>query len=111
MPSYWIMQDKSQFLVKANISFGMIHTCSSIAQTRSLEDVCLVMIFIVLFSFVMIKLAEGTLVLRRLQKKFCSIGFTGLSFFMTVINFVKLPIDARGEEVFQKETLCLSIRF
>jgi len=52
------------------------------------------MIFIVSFFFVMIKLAEGTLVVRRLLQKFYNVNFIGLPFFMTIMNCVKLAIDA-----------------
>ena len=54
------------------------------------------MIFIALFPFVIIKLAKGTLVLRRVLQKFYNVDFISLSFFMTLMDFVKLVIDARG---------------
>ena len=49
-----------------------------------------------IISFVLITLVEGTLVLRKLQQKFYSVNFFDLPFFMTVLNFAKLAIDARG---------------
>ena len=51
----------------------------------------------------MIKLADGTLVLRRLLQKFCSVDFIGLPFFMTVMNFVKLDIDAKVWKYIEKK--------
>ena len=84
------------FFPKWDTSIGIILTFSSTILIKSLRDVFLTKRLGVSLHSVMIKLVVDTLVLKRRQKKFCSVSFIGPIFSKMPMSFASVVIDVNN---------------
>ena len=90
IPAEWSKQDRYRFHAQMKYFYWDDPYLFKYCPDQILEDVFQIMNIKVYSPFVTIKRAEDTLGKRKLQKRFCSVDFTGQLYLKTRTNTAKV---------------------